>query len=83
MVLCVATPDEIVEHCSARLSNDDVERLTCWIAWRTGRNQALAGDREPVVRLRHALTNWLSEDERDLLLSWMRRRAERGESLVP
>jgi hypothetical protein len=79
----VATPEEIVEFCTARLSAQGTERLTCWIAWRQGRNQALAGDREPPDRLRHALAYWLNDDERDLLMSWMRRRASRGESLVP
>lgn len=81
--LGVTTPEEIVDLCSARLTDEETERLTGWIAWRQGRNQALAGDRAPDVRLLHALANWLSDEERDLLLAWMRRRMTRGESLVP
>ena len=81
--LDVSTPDEIVELCSARLTDDDTERLTGWIAWRQGRNQALAGDRPPVERLRHALMHWLTDEERELLVAWMRRRVATGESLVP
>lgn len=79
----MATPDDIVDLCAARLTDEDTERLTGWIAWRQGRNQALAGDRAPGQRLRHALANWLSDEERDLLIAWMRRRVARGESLVP
>lgn len=79
----MASPDEIVEYCQQRLSDDDQERLTCWIAWRQGRNQALAGDRLSLERLRHAATHWLSNEERGLLLGWMRRRADRGEPQVP
>ena len=75
--------EDLLTFCRLHLSEGDAERLVGWIAWRTGRNQALAGDREPLARLRHALEHWLGEDERRLLLAWMRRRRLRGEPLVP
>ena len=33
---------DLVEHCRRHMSPEDVERLVGWLAWRTGRNQALA-----------------------------------------
>ena len=54
-----------------------------WIAWRTRRNQALAGSGEPLERLRHALTFWLDDRQRGQLLDWLKRRRRSGEPLVP
>jgi hypothetical protein len=39
-----------------------------------GRPQAMAGDREPLERLRHVVTHWLSDGQRSALLAWLSRR---------
>ena len=74
---------DLVEHCRAHLEPEDVERLVGWLAWRTGRNQALAGDGPPLVRLERAVARWLGDEERTLLLEWMRRRRDLGLGQVP
>jgi hypothetical protein len=75
--------DDLLAFCRLHLSEADAERLVGWIAWRTGRSQALAGARDPLDRLRHALENWLDADQRDALMTWLLRRRRRGEPLVP
>lgn len=77
------TVSEIEAFCRLHLSERDAERLVGWIAWRTGRNQAMAGDRDALQRLRHAVTHWLDEHQRTRLLGWMRARLDRGDPLVP
>lgn len=79
----MATVDDLLEFCRLHLSEDEAERLVGWIAWRTERNQALAGSRPPIDRLRHALENWIGPDERRSLLNWLRRRGHDGEPFVP
>lgn len=79
----MATVDDLLEFCRLHLSEDEAERLVGWIAWRTERNQALAGSRPPIDRLRHALENWLGPQERHKLLSWLHRRQRDGGSFVP
>lgn len=74
---------EIEAFCRLTLSEHEAERLVGWIAWRTGRNQAMAGAGEPLERLRHAVVNWLDPARRARLLAWMRARVDRGESPVP
>ncbi len=69
--------------CGLNLTEGDAERLVGWIAWRTGRNQALAGSGGPQQRLGHALEHWLDDWQRTRLLGWMRARLDRGEPLVP
>jgi hypothetical protein len=79
----MATADDIEVFCRVHLSEADAEQLVGWIAWRTKRNQALAGTGEPLERLRHALAYWLDDHQRDQLLGWLERRRRGGESLVP
>jgi hypothetical protein len=79
----MASTDDIELFCRVHLSEADAERLVGWIAWRTSRNQALAGAGEPLDRLRHALTYWLDDRQRTSLLAWLERRRRTGESLVP
>jgi hypothetical protein len=79
----MATAGDIELFCRVYLSEADAERLVGWIAWRTHRNQALAGAGDPLERLRHALTYWLDDDQRTLLMAWLDRRRRTGESLVP
>lgn len=74
---------EIEAFCRLHLSEREAERLVGWIAWRMGRNQAMAGDGDPLVRLRHATTHWLDAHQRTRLLGWMRVRLDRGDPLVP
>jgi len=79
----MASADDIEAFCRVHLSEADAERLVGWIAWRTHRNQALAGAGEPLERLRHALNYWLDDRQRSLLMTWLDRRRRDGESLVP
>ena len=65
------------------VSEGDAQRLVGWIAWRTGRNQAMAGDRPAIERLEHALTQWLDDQQRAQLLRWLERRVPYGLSPVP
>lgn len=74
---------ELDAFCRLHLSEREAERLVGWLAWRTGRNQAMAGSGTPMQRLEHAVTNWLDAERRARLLRWMRARAERGEPPVP
>ncbi len=77
------TVDEIMAVVRLQLSEGETERLVVWIAQRTGRPQALAGEREPLDRLRHVVTHWLSEGQRSALLAWLSRRIALGLSPVP
>jgi hypothetical protein len=79
----MARPDDIEMFCRIYLSEADAERLVGWLAWRTRHNQALAGNGEPLERLRHALTYWLDDAQRSRLLDWLERRRRGGEPLVP
>jgi hypothetical protein len=79
----MATADEIETFCRVHVSESEAEQLVGWIAWRTKRNQALAGGGEPLERLRHALVYWLDDHQRTQLLIWLERRRRRGETLVP
>lgn len=74
---------ELDAFCRLHLSEREAERLVGWLAWRTGRNQAMAGGGEPGERLRHAVENWLDDERRMRLLRWMRGRVARGEPPVP
>lgn len=78
-----ATVDEILVFCRLHLGEGEADRLVGWIAWRTGRNQAMAGAGAPIERLEHALANWLDDERRALLLDWLRRRIAGGGSPVP
>lgn len=79
----VAGVDDLITFCRLHLGEGDAERLVGWIAWRTGRNQAMAGSGPPLARLEHALANWLDDDRRALLLAWLRRRVAAGRPPVP
>ncbi len=77
------TTDELLRLARLYVSEGDAERLVGWIAWRTGRNQALAGDRPAIERLSHALEHWLEPAQRAQLLRWLADRLPRGLSPVP
>jgi hypothetical protein len=77
------TPDDIVVFCRLNVGESDAERLVGWIAWRTGRNQAMAGAGPPIERLEHAVAHWLDDERRARLLSWLRRRIADGRAPVP
>ncbi len=79
----MSTIDDIERFCGLYLSEEDAQHLVGWIAWRTGRNQALAGAGDALTRLRHVLTHWLDEQQRTQLRDWLARRYERGEPLLP
>jgi len=68
------TAEEIVTVARLQLTEEQTERLVVWIARRVDRPQALAGDREPLERLRHVVTHWLSDGQRSALLAWLSRR---------
>lgn len=78
-----ASADDLITFCRLNIGEGDAERLVGWIAWRTGRNQAMAGGGAPIERLRHAAENWLDDERRDLLLRWLRRRVAEGSPPVP
>lgn len=77
------TTDELLRLARLWISEGDADRLVGWIAWRTGRNQALAGDRPAIDRLAHALEHWLNDAQRAQLLRWLGERLPRGLSPVP
>lgn len=76
-------PDDIIALARTHLSEQDTERLVGWIAWRLGRNQALAGAGTPVARLEHVAAHWLDHERRERLARWLARRIAAGESPVP
>jgi len=76
-------PEDILDFCRLNMSERDAERLVGWIAWRTGRPQALAGSGDPVQRLERAVSAWIDDDQRAALLQWLVNREERGEPLYP
>jgi hypothetical protein len=78
-----ASTEDIVVFCRLHLGEGDAERLVGWIAWRTGRNQAMAGAGPPIERLEHAVANWLDDDRRARLLAWLGRRIAEGRAPVP
>jgi hypothetical protein len=78
-----ASVEDLVVFCRLHLGEGDAERLVGWIAWRTGRNQAMAGRGPAIERLQHALENWLDDERRARLLAWLRRRVAEGRPPVP
>jgi hypothetical protein len=78
-----ASVEDIVTFCSDAVAADDIERLVGWLAWRTGRNQAMAGAGRPIDRLRHAAEHWLDDERRLRLLRWLRHRVAQGLPPVP
>jgi len=68
------TAEEIVAVARLQLTPEQTEQLVQWIARRVDRPQASAGDREPLERLRHVVTHWLSEGQRSALFTWLSRR---------
>jgi hypothetical protein len=75
--------EELLRLARLWISEGDADRLVGWIAWRTGRNQALAGDRPGIDRLAHAFEHWLDDQQREQLLRWLDQRLPRGLSPVP
>jgi hypothetical protein len=69
--------------CRLTIGEGDAERLVGWLAWRTGRNQAMAGAGPAIDRLEHAAVNWLDDERRRRLLVWLRRRVAEGRPPVP
>lgn len=78
-----ASVDDLMTFCRLYIGEGDAERLVGWIAWRTGRNQAMAGAGTPIERLEHAAENWLDDERRARLLSWLARRVDEGRPPVP
>lgn len=78
-----ASVDDLVTFCRLYIGEGDAERLVGWIAWRTGRNQAMAGAGPAIERLEHAVENWLDDERRARLLAWLRRRILDGRPPVP
>lgn len=78
-----ASADDLIAFCRLHIGEEDAERLVGWIAWRTGRNQAMAGGGAPLDRLRHAAVNWLDDDQRGRLVEWLGRRLSEGRPPVP
>lgn len=78
-----ASADDLVTFCRLYIGEGDAERLVGWIAWRTGRNQAMAGGGPAIERLEHAAENWLDGERRTRLLTWLRRRIAEGRPPVP
>lgn len=79
----MTAPADIVNHCALHMDDADIERLVGWIAWRTGRNQALAGDGPAIARLEHVVTHWLDDPRRASLVRWLLRRHADGRPPVP
>ena len=78
-----ATVEDLITFCRLNIGVGDAERLVGWIAWRTGRNQAMAGAGPAIERLEHAVANWLDDDRRTRLLTWLRQRIREGRPPVP
>jgi len=78
----VSAGDAILDHCR-RLPPEEVERLVGWLAWRLGRNQALAGAGTPLQRLEHVTAHWLDDGQRERLHAWLVRRAAAGRPAAP
>ena len=79
----LASVDDVMTYCRLNIGEGDAERLVGWIAWRTGRNQAMAGGGPAIERLEHAAENWLDDERRARLLAWLRRRIQEGRPPVP
>jgi len=79
----MTTAADLTTFCRAYLDDDDMARLVGWIAWRLGRNQALAGSGTPAERLAHVVAHWLDEPRRRLLHTWLERRLAAGLPPVP
>jgi hypothetical protein len=78
-----ASVDDLITFCRLYIGEGDAERLVGWIAWRTGRNQAMAGTGPAIERLQHAAENWLDDERRAHLLAWLARRILEGRPPVP
>lgn len=79
----MTTAADLMSLCRAHLDDDDMARLVGWIAWRLGRNQALAGGGSAAGRLEHVVTHWLDDPRRRRLDAWLRRRLAAGMPPVP
>ena len=78
-----ASPDDLLTFCRLHVGEGDAESLVGWIAWRTGRNQAMAGAGTAIERLEHAAAHWLDDEQRGRLLAWLTRRTAEGLPPVP
>jgi hypothetical protein len=78
-----SSAEELVTFCRLTIGEGDAERLVGGLAWRTGRNQAMAGAGPAIERLEHAAVNWLDDERRRRLLAWLRRRVAEGRPPVP
>lgn len=79
----VTSTDDILTIARLHLDEEDTERLVGWIAWRLGRNQALAGAGSAGARLEHVVTHWLDEGRRQRLARWLAHRVATGRPPVP
>ena len=79
----MTTAADLTAFCRTHLDDDDMARLVGWIAWRLGRNQALAGGGSPADRLAPEAAHWLDEPRRRRLRTWLERRLAAGLPPVP
>jgi hypothetical protein len=75
--------EELLRLARLWISEGDAERLTAWIALRTGNDPGRARGDDPLDRLAHALERWLDDDQRRQLLRWLEGRLPHGLSPVP
>jgi hypothetical protein len=73
----------LVAFARMHLTERECEHLVAWIAHRTGRAQALAGNRPAIRRLEHVARHWLAAWQVEALLVWMQRRLRDGQAMVP
>jgi hypothetical protein len=75
--------EELLRLARLWISEGDAERLTAWIALRTGNDPAAGRGDDPLDRLAHAVGHWLDDGQRRQLLRWLEARLPRGLSPVP
>lgn len=75
--------DELLRLARLWISEGDADRLTGWIALRTGNDPARGSGEDPLDRLAHALEHWLDDGQRRQLLRWLEGRLPHGLSPVP